>query len=48
MPFQILLNNSQLCQPGTQEANADQQGEVAQPVHMAVRAVGEPRSSSRL
>ncbi len=50
MPFQILLNNTLLCQPGAQEANADQQGEVAQPVHgpAAVRAIGKRRLSTRL
>ena len=43
MPFQIVLNNSQLCQPGPQEANADQQGELLQPAYgsAAVRAVGK-------
>ena len=43
MPFQILLNNSQLCQPGAQEADADQQGEVVQAAYSsaAVRATGK-------
>ena len=48
MPFQVLLNNSQLCQPGPQEASADQQGEVAQPAHVAGRARGKYRLSSHL
>ena len=50
MPFQILLNNSQLCQPGAQEANADQQGEVAKPAYSsaAVRATGKHRMSTHI